>query len=109
MTSQLANALPAAKSSTVISFARAAGFLNMVADHREGIQGLYMAGTKIPITTLDSLDDLDTLLLMGVACDNGHKVRRKVVSRLGGRSRFVSLFTPRDAAASMGVALELLR
>ena len=78
-------------------------------DGREDIQGICMPGTKIPITTLDSLDDRDTLLLMGVGAENEHKVRRKVASRAGGRARFVSLFTPRDAAASMGAALELLR
>ena len=99
----------APRSSTVINFARAAGLLDMVVDDREEIQGLYMPGTKIPITTLDSLDDRDTLLLMGVGSENEHKVRRKVVSRLGGRPRFISLFTPRDAVASMNAALELLR
>lgn len=99
----------APRSSTVINFARAAGLIDMIIDDREDIRGLYMAGTKTPITTLDSLDDRNTLLLMGVGSENEHKVRRKVASRFGGRARFISLFTPRDAVASMSAALGLIR
>lgn len=79
----------------LVNFADVEGFLDCVVDDQEEKQGLYLAGTSLPILPSGALLERDIdLCLLAVNAENEPKVRERNRAFLDAGGRFLSVHPP---------------